>query len=55
MYLVVLDLGHTLKTNCVIFQTFRSRDILNFDFLEKRLGLVSPPPHFEYDFSMILL
>ena len=27
-----------------------SRDILNFDFLEKDLGIVSPP-HFVYDFS----
>ena len=27
-----------------------SRDMLNFNFLEKGLGLVSPP-HFEYDFS----
>ena len=27
-----------------------SRDILNFDFLDKCLGIVSPP-HFVYDFS----
>ena len=27
-----------------------SREMLNFDFLEKGLGIVSPP-HFEYDFS----
>ena len=27
-----------------------SRDMLNFDFLEKGLGIVSPP-HFLYDFS----
>ena len=27
-----------------------SRDMLNFDFLQKGLGLVSPP-HFRYDFS----
>ena len=26
------------------------RDVLNFDFLEKGLGIVSPP-HFVYDFS----
>ena len=28
----------------------KSRDMLNFDFSEKGLGLVSPP-HFVYDFS----
>ena len=27
-----------------------SRDVLNFDLLEKGLGLASPP-HFVYDFS----
>ena len=29
--------GHTIKANCIKFQ-----NILNFDFLEKGLGLVSP-------------
>ena len=28
-----------------------SRDMLSFNFLEKNLGLVSPP-HFVYDFSI---
>ena len=28
-----------------------SRDMLNLDFLEKSLGMVSPP-HFVYDFSL---
>ena len=39
---------HTIKTNCI--KLYRYRDMLNFDFLEKGLGLVSPP-HFVYDFS----
>ena len=29
---------------------YRHRDILNFDFLKKGLGIVCPP-HFVYDFS----
>ena len=29
---------------------YSSRDMLNFDFFEKGLGIVSPP-HFSYDFS----
>ena len=29
---------------------YSSRDMLNFDFLEKGLGIVSPP-HFVYDIS----
>ena len=37
-------------------QDYRSRDMLNFDFLEKGLGIVSPL-HFVYDFSreMVLI
>ena len=33
---------------------FCSRDMLNFDFLEKSLGIVSPP-HFAYNFSRKML
>ena len=35
-----------------LFKTlhYRSRDMLNFDFLVKGLGIVSPA-HFVYDFS----
>ena len=35
-----------------LFKTLRywSRDMLNFDFFDKRLEIVSPP-NFEYDFS----
>ena len=29
---------------------YRSRDMLNFDFLKKGLG-TAPPPHLVYDFS----
>ena len=36
-------LGHTIKTNCMKFQTVD----VNFEFLEKVLVLVSPP-HFMY-------
>ena len=43
-------LGHKIKTNGIIFQIFYSEIMLNFDFLEMSLGLVSPP-HFVYDFS----
>ena len=39
-------LGHTIKTNCIKFQI--SVD-LSFEFLEKGLGLVSPP-RFVYHF-----
>ena len=35
-----------------LYETFdyQSRDMLNLDFLEKDLGIVSPP-HYVYDFS----
>ena len=33
-----------------LYKTIDSRDMLNFDFLEKALGIVSSP-HFVYDFS----
>ena len=46
-----LSLTWTYNKN-KLYQTsdWLSQDILIFDFLEKGLGLVSPP-HFEYDFS----
>ena len=40
---------HTAKQT-VLSLDFRSRDMLNIDFLEKGVGIVSPP-HFVYDFS----
>ena len=40
---------HTIKTNCIILSDYWSRDKLNFDFLEKSLGIVSLT-YFEYDF-----
>ena len=46
-------LGHTIKTNCMKLQTVDPDfdfDFLNFDFLKKGLGLVSPI-YFVYDFS----
>ena len=45
-------LGHTVKTDCIRFQIVDpgSRDMVNFDFLEKSPGLV-PPSHFAYRFS----
>ena len=36
--------------NCKMLD-YRSRDVFNFDFLEKGLGIVSPP-HFVNDFSI---
>ena len=44
-YISMPSTCHTIKT-----LDYWSRDRLNFIFLEKGLGLVSPP-HFEYDFS----
>ena len=38
---------HTIKTNCKKLWAMEP-DMLDFDFLEKGLGIVSP--HFEYDF-----
>ena len=38
-----LRLVHTIKTKLIKCQTIISTDMLNFDFLEKGLGLVSPP------------
>ena len=43
-----LQLWHTIKANWLKFGT-GDRDLLDFDFIEKGLGLVSPP-HFVYDF-----
>ena len=42
-------LGHTTKASRMNFAVL-IRDMLNFDFLEKVLGLV-PPTYFVYDFS----
>ena len=42
--------GKQLKQNIWNFKILRSRDMLNFDFIEKNLGIVSLP-HFVYDFS----
>ena len=40
---------HTITTNYKTYTKFRFRDILNFSFSEKSLGLVYSP-HFVYDF-----
>ena len=47
--LIALKLGYNRKK---LFKTlhYSSRDILNFDFLDKCLGIASPA-HFVYDFS----
>ena len=46
---IVLDLAYNESK---LYKTldYRSRDILNFYFLEKRLEIIFPP-HFVYDFS----
>ena len=38
-----------VQTNCIEFQTVEPRDLLNFYFSEKNLGVVSPT-HFVYGF-----
>ena len=43
------NLAYNINKLCKTLD-YWSRAMLNFDFLEKSLGLVSPP-HFEYDFS----
>ena len=46
-------MAHNLQCNKIkLYKTLNywSRDMLNFNFPEKGLGLVSPP-HFVYDFS----
>ena len=43
-------LGHKIKNKLYKVSECWSRDILNFDYLEKGLRLVSPS-HFVYDFS----
>ena len=48
IYLDRPQLGIIFKKLCKTLDVFR--DMLNFDFLEKGLGIVSPP-HFVYDFS----
>ena len=42
----------SMQQNKTLYKTldYRSRDKLNFYFLEKSLGIVSPP-HFVYEFS----
>ena len=49
MYFGSPQLGHTIKTNCIDVQAINPEK-LNSDFLEKSLGLVSPP-RFVYNFS----
>ena len=46
---IVLNLGYN-KNNFYKTLDYWSRDMLNFNFLEKCLGIVSPP-HWVYDFS----
>ena len=48
--LISLCFNSPIKINCIKLQDYWSRDIINFDFLEKGLGIVSPP-YFVYDFS----
>ena len=43
------QLGNSIKANCINVQAV-DPEINNFDFLEKSLGLASPP-HFTYVFS----
>ena len=47
--LTALKLGYN-KNKLYKALDYTPRDILNFEFLEKSLGIVSPP-HIEYDFS----
>ena len=47
--LIALNLGCNKNKLCKTLD-YWSRDMLNFNFSEKGLGLVSPP-HFMYDFS----
>ena len=39
------------KKNLYKTLEYSSRDIVNFDFLEKGLGILSPPSFFVYGFS----
>ena len=48
---MVLNLAYS-KSKLYKTLGYCSRDMLNFDFLEKGLGRVSSP-HFVYDFSRI--
>ena len=41
---------HTIKTNSIKRLDFWSKDMLNFNFSEKGLGLISAQ-HFKHDFS----
>ena len=49
---IYFDSPHLAFNKIKLYKTldYWPRDILNFDFLEKALGTVSPP-HFVYDFS----
>ena len=44
-----LPLEHPIKNKWYKTSDYRSRGMLNFDFLEKGLGIVSQP-HFVYNF-----
>ena len=48
-YFVWARLGHTIQINCIKFETVDPYYKLNLRFLEKRMGVVSPP-HFVHDF-----
>ena len=47
--LIAINLPYNKNKLCEMLD-YWSRDMLNFNFLEKGLGIVSPP-HFVYDFS----
>ena len=49
LILITLKLGY-IKNKLYKTLDYCSRDILNFDFIENGLGVVSPP-HFVYDIS----
>ena len=51
--LIVLDLTHNKDKLCKTLG-YWSRDMLNLDFLQNGLGIVSPS-HFVYDFSIKML
>ena len=46
---IALNLAYNKNKLCKTLD-YGSRDMLNFDFLEKGLGIFSPP-YFVYDFS----
>ena len=53
--LIALKLAYK-RNKLLITLHYWSRDMLNFEFLDKSLGIVSPsPPHFAYDSKIFLM